>query len=58
MANQILAQDKALLKREIVKRDVIVRIQGKLFSCKCGCNVFHEFSDGSLGCNACEIEYE
>lgn len=58
MDNQILPQDKALAKRTIVKPSVIVRVQGNRFFCRCGANVFHEFSDGSLGCNACETVYE
>jgi hypothetical protein len=57
MANQILPQDKAPVKRIIVKQSVIIRVEGKRFFCRCGANVFHEFDDGSLGCNACEREY-
>jgi hypothetical protein len=58
MANQILSQDKALAKRTIVKQSALIRVEGKRFFCKCGANVFHEFSDGSLGCNACDRVYE
>jgi hypothetical protein len=58
MADQISQPYKLPAKRAIVKSSVIIRVEGKRFFCRCGANVFHEFSDGSLGCNACETEYE
>jgi hypothetical protein len=45
-------------KRKIVKQNMTIRVEGKRFFCRCGCNVFHEFDDGVLGCNACNTEYE
>jgi uncharacterized Zn-finger protein len=45
-------------KRKIVKQSITIRVEGKRFFCKCGANVFHEFDDGSVGCNACGTVYE
>ena len=38
-----------------------IRINGSLFRCSCGCNVFHKPDDTLLElykCNACGVEYE
>jgi hypothetical protein len=48
----------AITTAKIVKQNIIVRVEGKRFFCKCGCNVFHEYEDGSIGCNACETVYK
>lgn len=36
----------------------ILRINGEVFRCECGCNVFHEGKYRGLWiCNACGLEY-
>jgi hypothetical protein len=54
--------DDELAPREKLSptEDVIVRIQGKIFRCPCGCNVFRH-PDGLPNiyrCNSCGNEYE
>ena len=40
--------------------DVVVRINGRLFRCQCGCNVFRhpEGEPDIYRCNSCQTEYE
>lgn len=40
--------------------NVVVRINGKLFRCQCGCNVFHHPKNKPdiYACNACDLWYE
>lgn len=44
------------------EENVMIRSEGKPFSCTCGCNVFHTKMDKVYGkiyqCNACDNEYQ
>lgn len=44
-------------KPETEHESVMVRIEGKMFRCICGCNVFHHDND-LIVCNACGQEYD
>jgi len=39
-------------------RNSTIRIDGKLFRCNCGCNVFAKLSENRYRCNMCKSEYE
>ena len=39
--------------------NICIRMDGVLFRCPCGCNVFHHVDDDEIFiCNSCETEYE
>lgn len=46
--------------QEIEIKNVMIKVAGKPFRCKCGCNVFHhpEERPEVYECNACEQWYE
>lgn len=48
-----LQEDKVINPSAIIRGE-----DGKLFRCKCGCNVFSKLENGYYRCNACRIEYE
>lgn len=37
--------------------DVLLCVNGKLFKCKCGCNVFTYIAISTFKCNLCGREY-
>jgi len=39
-------------------RQVMPKVRGKGFRCKCGCNVFTEYERGRYRCNSCRACYE
>ena len=54
---------KKMTREEILEYkknpNTIVKINGELFRCQCGCNVFHHTDDWDCyHCNACDRVYE
>lgn len=40
-----------------IQDDVLLRVNGKPFICKCGCNVFTYIAISTFKCNLCGKEY-
>jgi hypothetical protein len=40
------------------RRDIQIRVAGRLYACDCGCNVFHLNPNGRYQCNGCAAEHE
>ena len=48
-----------IAKSKKAVKSVTVRVQGRLFRCECGCNVFHhpKGKPSVYVCNACALKY-
>lgn len=43
--------------KEIIEKNVFLKVNGKSFLCECGCNVFHKHSETEYHCNSCNKQY-
>lgn len=39
--------------------NILLKVEGKILRCECGCNVFHHtYDDEIFICNPCETEFD